>query len=123
MGDSLDVKGVTFLSSSGSGGKGSSGVGEVLDGLGKIDLSLISGLGAGGEVVGGSSEGRFTFVNFVVSEGLFFITTGTVSSKHTVMLSLFLVDLVFELVEESFNVGKWTAGLDLRFDFGKQVSE
>jgi hypothetical protein len=123
MGDSLDVKGVTFLSSSGSGGKGSSGVGEVLDGLGKIDLSLISGLGAGGEVVGGSSEGRFTFVNFVVSEGLFFITAGAVSSKHTVMLSLFLVDLVFELVEESFNVGEWTAGLDLRFDLSEEVGE
>jgi hypothetical protein len=123
LGDSLVVKGVTFLSSGGSGSKRSSGVSEVLDGVSEIDFGLISGLSAGGEVVGGSSKSGFTLRDFSVSEVLLFVARGGVSGKHSVVLSLFFSDLVFELIEESFDVTEWTTGFDLSLDLSEEVSE
>jgi len=123
LGDSLVVKGVTFLSSGGSGSKRSSGVSEVLDGVSEIDFGLISGLSAGGEVVGGSSKSSFTLRDFSVSEVLLFGARGGVSGKHSVVLSLFFSDLVFELVEESFDVTESTTGFDLSLDLSEEVSE
>ena len=110
LGDSLGVKGVTFLSSGGSGRKGGSVVGEVLDGVGEVNLGLISGGGASGEMVRSSSESGLTFSDFVVSERLLFFTRSVVSGEHGVMFSLFVSDLVFKLVEESFDVTKRSAG-------------
>ncbi len=58
-----------FLFSSGSGGsKGGSGVGDVLDGHFEGNLCLVQRGLAGSEVVGGSSEGGFTFLDFTSSE-------------------------------------------------------
>jgi hypothetical protein len=54
---------------------------------------------------------------------LFFFTRGTVSGEHIIVLSLFLSDLGFELIEESFNVSEWSTGLDLRLDLSKDVVE
>jgi len=123
IGDSGDVKVVTFFSSLGGSGKGSSGGGKVGDGLSEIDLGLIPGLGAGGEMIGGSSEGGFTFGDFTLSEGLLFFAVSVVSGEHGIVLSLLVSDLVFELVEESFDVGKWSTGLDLGLDLGEEVGE
>jgi hypothetical protein len=123
LGDSLDVEGVTFLSSSGSRSERNSGGGEVGNGLSKIDFSLIPGLGAGGEMVGGHSEGSLTFSDFTVSECLLFFARSVVSSEHGIVLSLLSSDLVFKFVEESFDVGKWATSLDLSFDLSKQVTE
>jgi len=121
--NSLDVKGMAFLSSGGSSGKGGSGVGKVLDGLGKVDLSLISGGGAGSKVIRSSSEASLTFGNLVVSELLLFHAGSVVPGKHGVVLRLLISDLVFELVEESLNVGKWATSLDLSFDLSEEVTE
>merc|ERR1719454_1586957 len=104
---------MTFLSSGSSGGKGGSVVSEVLDGVGKVNLGLISGGGASGEMVRSSSEGGFTFVNFVSSESLLFFARSTISGKHSIMLSLFSSDLVLKFIKESFNVGKWATGFNL----------
>ena len=123
LGDSLDVKGVTFLSSGGGSSERSSGLSEVGNGVSEIDLSLVSGLGAGSEVVGGSSEGRLTFEDLTISERLLFFAASVVSSEHSIMLSLLISDLVFELVEESFDVGKWSTSLDLGLDLGEEVRE
>jgi len=123
IGDSSDVKVVTFFSSLGGSGKGGSGGGKVGDGVSEIDLGLISGLGAGGEMVGGSSEGRLTFGDFTLSEGLLFDAVSVVSGEHGIVLSLLVSDLVFELVEKSFDVGKWSTGLDLGLDLGEEVGE
>merc|ERR1712110_1160171 len=114
---------MTFFSSGGSSGEGGSGVGKILDGLGKIDFSFISGSGTGSEMVTGSSESRGTFSDFVVSEVHFFFTRSLVSSEHGVMFSLFFVDLVFKLVEKSFDVSHWATSLNLGFDLGKEVTE
>jgi hypothetical protein len=123
LGDSLDVKTVTFLSSGGSGGKGGSVVGEVLDGVGEVNLGFISGGGASGEMVRSSSEGGVTFVNFVSSESLLFSARSLVSGKHTIMLSLFGSDLVLKFIKESFNVGEWATGFDLGLDLSEEVGE
>jgi hypothetical protein len=123
LGDSLDVKSVTFLSSGSGGGKGGSVVGEVLDGVGEVNLGLISGGGASGEMVRSSSEGGVTFVNFVSSESLLFSARSLVSGKHTIMLSLFSSDLVLKFIKESFNVGEWATGFDLGLDLGEEVGE
>jgi len=123
LGDSLDVKGVTFLSSGGSGSKRSSGVSEVLDGVSEIDFGLISGLSAGGEVISGSSKSGLSLRDFGVSEVLLFGARSGVSGKHSVVLSLFSSDLVFELVEESFDVTEWSTSFDLSFDLSEEVSE
>ena len=86
LGDSLDVEGVTFLSSSGSRSERSSGGSEVGNGLSEINFSLIPGLGAGGEMVGGHSEGSLTFSDFTVSECLLFFARSVVSSEHGIVL-------------------------------------
>ena len=122
-GDSSVVEGVTFFSSGGGRGEGSSGVGEVLDGLSEIDFSLVPGGGASGEVGGGSSEGGLTFRDFTISEVLLFFAVTVVSGEHVIVLSLLLSDLTFELVEKSFDVGKWATSLDLGLDLGEDVGE
>jgi hypothetical protein len=74
-------------------------------------------------VVRSSSESGFTFSDFGVSETLFFHTRSVVSGEHSIVVSLFISDLVFKLVEESLNVGKWATGLDLSFDLSEEVTE
>ena len=39
------------------------------------------------------------------------------------MFSLFFSDLTFEVIKETFNVGKWGTGFDLFFDLSKEVTE
>jgi hypothetical protein len=61
-----------FLFSSGSSGsKGSSGVGNILDGHIKSNFSLVQRRFTCSEVVGSSSEGGFTFDDFSFSECCF----------------------------------------------------
>jgi hypothetical protein len=123
LGDSLDVKTMTFLSSGSSGGEGGSVVSEVLDGVGEVNLGLVSGGGASGEMVRSSSEGGVTFVNFVGSESLLFSARSLVSGKHSIMLRLFSSDLVLKIIKKSFDVGKWATSFNLGFDLGEQVAE
>merc|ERR1712202_3054 len=98
---SSDVKGMTFFSSGSGGSKSCSGVSEILDGLSKINFSLISGVGTGSKMIRSSSEASFSFINFISSEGLFFRARSAVSGKHLIMFFLFLVNLIFKLIKES----------------------
>jgi hypothetical protein len=56
------------FSSGSSSGKGSSGVGDILDGHFEGNLSLVKRRFTGSEMVGGSSESGFTFSDFTGSE-------------------------------------------------------
>ena len=97
-----------LLSSLGGSGQSSGGVSDILDGLGQIDFSLISGCLTGSALVVGSSESSTTLIDFIVSEVLLLGARVLVSVKHFIVLSLFLMNLFFELVEESFDVAKWS---------------
>ena len=97
-----------LLSSLGSSGQSSGGVSDILDGLSQINLSLVSGCLTGSELIVGSSESSTALIDLVGSEILLLVARVLVSVKHFIVLSLFLMNLFFELVEESFDVANWS---------------
>ena len=94
-------------------------VSNILNGLSKINFGFIPGVFTGGELVGGSSQSRGTFTDFTLSEGDLGGAGSLVSGEHLVMFSLFIIDLVFELVQKVLDTGQRSSSLDLSFDLGK----